>query len=469
MSNRNKTTKLVVTGVALLMALALGPTLAGLSSAAPVSPAATGSVSAEWAYGGQNGSSGTYSAPNATLSWSATVGIVVIFNATNTSAHTVELSAERTVSIVLSVTGTVTNNSTTYTAAYALDLLEVDSAHANISNDSSVMVGGNATPALGIDNASASVRDNLSESLVVSDAAVNPLLADYLNVSGAAQASVQFSPSLGLIPLNLTGISSWSSSATATPSASWSINYTWVQHLLGTTTNGSGKGGGGWNATGVVTLSGSAFTVGLPHFSDGKTRTAVVLEITGPVDLYDGFILIPSGFDFLGGGTHVWAGHSFGSATMHPEDLYVLGGRIGVRSLSAARAQFGATGSVALAVPETGAPQTSTSPSGQVTMQPESPSQAQAQADCLQHGCPAAGSWFSGLVAIGLIALVVGVIAAAGVFEWRSHSRRKTSSNLAGTSGRSGLSGASNGAAGSPSAGTPAQSPPSPGGPGSGP
>ncbi len=366
------------------------------------------------------------------------MGIVVIFNATNTSAHTVELSAERTVSIAISVTGTVTNNSTVYNAAYSLKLLEVDSAHANISNNSSVLVRGNATPALGIDNASASAQDNLSESLVVSDALVNPLVADYLNVSGSARASVQFSPYLGLVPLNLTGVSSWTSSAMATPSASWNVNYTWVQHLLGVTTNGSGKGGGGWNASGIITLAGSAFTVGMPHFSDSKTRTAIVLQITGPVDLYDGFILIPSGFDFLGGGTHVWDGHSFGSATMHPEDLYVLDGYVGVRSFTAARAQFGASGSVALAVPETKGPQTTTSPSGGVTMQPESPSQAQAQAACLQHGCPAAGSWFSGLVAVGLIALVVGVIAAAGVIEWRSHSRRKTSSNLAGTSAGAG-------------------------------
>ena len=467
MTNRHTRNRLLVTGVSLLVVFALGPALTGLASAAPAPTTATGAASAEWAYGGLNGSSGTYPAANGSYTWSASIGIVVIFNATNTSAHTVEISAERTIAVSLFISASVNNTSDTFD----LNELEVDTAHANLTNASTVYVGGTPTPALGIDNASARAEASITESLAISDALGTNLLTRHFNASGEAQASVQFAPSLGLIPLNLTGVSSWTSSATATPSAAWTVGYAWVQDLLGVPSNRSDSVSGHWDTTTTVSLTGSASTVGLPHFDDHRSRTAVVLLISGHVDLYDGFVLIPAGFDFFGGGSHIYDNYSIAAAALHPEVLYVSAGTIDARAFSSAGANFGesSSGSIGLAAAPAASPAAAPSPTGQVVAQPESPASAQAQAACLQYGCsPAPSSWFSGVVAVGLILLVVGVAGSVGVFEWRLRSRGRSPPTLAGMTGGSGSSGAPPGAAASPPVGAPAHRPPSPGGPGSG-
>ncbi len=471
--SRDSRNKLAVTGVALLMVLALGPALTGLASAAPAPATAPASASAEWAYGGLNGSNGTFNTSTGTITWSASFGIDVIFNATNTSAHTVELSAERTVGLTVSVSIKTTNLSATFN----LKAVEVDRAYANLTNASTVYVGGVPTPALGIDNASTSAHASLAESVAGSGiyGSVPVTASKYFNLSGQAGASVQFTPALGLIPLNLTGVTDWNSTANATPQAAWNVSYAWIQHVgtaLGVvTTNGSGASVGSWTKNTTVNLTGSAWTVGLPSFVDHKSRTGISLAITGPADLYDGFILIPHGFDFFGGATQSYDKDSFMAATLSTENLYVTGNHIGARSLSAARATFGTNGSagISLAVPESVTPATVPTPTANVLAQPESPSQAQSQAGCLQHGCNGTPApWFSGLVAVGLILLVVGVAGTVATIEWRSHSRRNSPPKLAGSTGGIGSAVTPPGAPGSPSAHPPGQSPPSPGGPGPG-
>ncbi|HLN51572.1 MAG TPA: hypothetical protein VK455_05910 [Thermoplasmata archaeon] len=473
MTSRHTRNKLAVTGVALLVVLALGPALTGLASAAPAPVTASASPSAEWAYGGLNGSNGTFNTSTGTITWSASFGIDLIFNATNTSAHTVELSAERTVGLTVSVSIVTTN----LTATFNFKAVEVDQAHANLTNLSTVYVGDVATPALGIDNASASAHASLAESVAGSGIykGVPVTASKYFNLSGQAGASVQFTPALGLIPLNLTGVTAWNSTANATPQAAWNVSYAWIQHVgttLGVvTTNGSGSSVGSWTKNTTVNLTGSAWTVDLPSFVDHQSRTGISLVISGPADLYDGFILIPHGFDFFGGATHTYDTDSLMAATLSTENLYVTGNHIGARSLSAARATFGTNGSagISLAVPESATPATVPSPNANVLAQPESPSQAQSQADCLQHGCNGTPApWFSGLVAVGLILLVVGVAGTVATIEWRSHSRRNSPPKLAGSTGGIGSAGTPPGAPGSPSAVPPGQSPPSPGGPGPG-
>ena len=134
-------------------------------------------------------------------------------------------------------------------ASYNYHGQEVDVAFANLTNQSVVYVNGQAVPALGIDNASASVSGSISEA--VSKTIHGLTSSASLDVTGIAQASTSFSPSLGLIPLNLTGIDQWNSTATGTPSASWNVSYTWTDKgFNGTSGSGSGSKAGSLSGTG---------------------------------------------------------------------------------------------------------------------------------------------------------------------------------------------------------------------------
>ena len=86
-------------------------------------------------------------------------------------------------------------------------------------------------------NINCSIAESISKTIAGHTASAS------LNVLGIGQASTSFSPSLGLIPLNLTGIEMWNSSATASPAASWVVSYSWAdQGFNGTTGFGSGTG-----------------------------------------------------------------------------------------------------------------------------------------------------------------------------------------------------------------------------------
>src|SRR5271170_2289936 len=143
---------LLVLGVTALLALAVGPALAGTASAAPVQPAFI-SPATQWAYGGQGSVTGTVTSGANTLTWNATFGWTVIYTATNTSASTVELEEQRTVGI--QVTSTLTGPNVTATYTYLGT--EVDTAFVNLTNESTVYVAGVPVAALGINNESVSV------------------------------------------------------------------------------------------------------------------------------------------------------------------------------------------------------------------------------------------------------------------------------------------------------------------------
>ncbi len=460
MTNRQDTSRLVATGVALLMVSALVPVLAGLASAAPGPATANGSATAAWAYGGDNSTHGTYTSPNGTVSWNASIEVVVLFNATNTTPGTTELSAERAVS--LSISASASNS--LYAASYSLSELEIDHAYANVTNDSTVYVSGSPVAALGIDNLSTSARESLAESLVISEAAGTLLESRYLNVSAAAQEQVLLSPALGLVPINLTGVTSWNSSADATPTASWNVNWSWYQYALGTSANASGNPSFSWTANTVVNLTGTARTVVPPAFTDHKPRVSIVLAISGPVRLYDGFILLPAGFDIFSNVAHVYDRDSFAAAQLQSEVLYVTEGPVTARSFSAANTNFEESASASTGIGTSGG---GSDPSGGVMAQPESPSTAQSQIGCLENGCAASPTgWLSGLVVVGLVGAVAAVVVSVGVIEWRARSRGKSPPKLAGSVGGNGSSGAPPGALGLPASAPPAPTPPGRGGPG---
>jgi hypothetical protein len=412
----------VAGSAALMVVVGLLVAFAGSASAAPVAPA--GSATVAWAYGGSNSSSGTVTIGHDTASWNVSVGVAVIFNATPTVANTTELEAQRTISVNIALSLSTSNSS----LAYSFQALEVDTAYANITNASLVDAGGIMVPALGIDNSSFHGTASLSEALVAHTNGTTE--SAYLNVSAAGKAMIEFAPALGLIPLNLTGISTWNSTANATPAASWNVSYNYALHgVNNTTASGSATKNGSWDASGPIDLNGQVYSVGLPLFRDHAPRLAIVLVVHGPADIYDGFIIVPHGFDLFGGGPQAYGNDSLSNVSISSDVLFLNKEHSRATSLTASELAVGGTkGSVPLLVSSRAA---SSAPAASnvgttVVAQPESVSAAQSQSHCMQFGCSSAGPWFSGLVAAavigGLIAAVAGTV---GVVEWRSYARRK--------------------------------------------
>ncbi|MCI4373084.1 MAG: hypothetical protein L3K02_05520 [Thermoplasmata archaeon] len=440
---------LLVTGIAILFSLALAPALTGAASAASPSvvPATT-----QWAYGGQGNSTGNLQVDASTITWNASFGWTVIFTATNTSNSTVQLEEQRTVGIDLTTTLSAPNIS----ASYTLHGTESDLAFVNLTDAATVYVNGTPVPAVGIDNESLHVAAAVDQAVQVTLHGHNH--GGWLNVSGSAQGVVSFTPALGLVPLNLSGVDMWNSSATSSPAASWNINYAWADlGWNGTTRSGSGAVNGSWNATGPVSLIGLKVAVSHP-FNDHKVRTAVILLVQGPVDAYDGYLLVPHDFDLFGGAAHPFDSVSLGSATIgsgHGETLYLSPGARGPL-VSDADSSYGATPGAAstLAQPTSGpSPAANSAPGGAVPGQPMTVAAAQAESACLTNGCPGTASAVSStLLGIAVIALaVVAVVGTVAVIEWRSYARRRTQKGLVGGYGESWTNGVPPAAAQPPS------------------
>ena len=435
-------------GIVVLLALAIVPAISGATSPAqpsgtaiaatttscPATGTQTGGLSSgpsdtQWAYGGQGWSNWSISFHNVTFSYNSTFGWTVVFTVvTNSTTGVTMLSELRTLGI------TVWANVTTpkFTAAYLYHAYEQDSAFANITNQSAVYVDGAPVPALGILNASVSACSAVNQALSVANATVTR--NGYLNVTGMAQASVSFSPSLGLIPLNLSGVEEWNSSSTATTAASWNVSYAYLE-LNGT--SGSGSRAGSLSGSYPVNLTGFKFEA-RHSFWDRKPRVGVFLVLQGPLDCYDGYILIPRAFDFFGTAVHGYDPFGFGSARISSENLYVSPGPGGL-AVTAADQSFGAvnTGINGFAQPYTlvASDAALNSPSATVQGQPMPVSEAKtlnhelATTPTMSPAQPLHGSTLLGssddllAVLVGTVAVVVvGVVATVA---WISSSRRR--------------------------------------------
>jgi hypothetical protein len=258
-----------------VLALALLPMVSSTASAASVGATSTGT--ATWAYGGHNSSSnGSVPLGKATLSWNDTAGVYLIYNATATGPNTTELTATRTVvvSVSLSLTSPLANWTYQYKAA------EDDRGFANVTNASATVQLSNGTTvaALGLLNASLLANVTVQASLV--GASGNHSVSDYLNVSGWANAHVGFSPTLGLIPLNLTGVTGWSSSSQASGNAAWNVSWSYQNHgWNGTSASHSGDFNGTWSAMTDVTLRGAVFGPSAV-WNDHRARTGIGLALS---------------------------------------------------------------------------------------------------------------------------------------------------------------------------------------------
>lgn len=431
---------LVLSSIAVVMALAVVPAFAGAASGSPAPISAAISPSNQWAYGGMGWSNNTLVSGGDTLTWNASFGWTVIFTATNTSANTVMIEEQRTVGIDL----TATFSSPTAQATYTYHGQEADVAFANLTNASTVYEGGVPVPALGIVNDSTQSAGSLAEAISVTNHGVTKTAS--LDVTGTAHTAAQFTPSLGLIPLDLVNSTMWNSTATVSPQATWNITYSWANNgFNGLTGSGTAYSNGTLSTTGTVNVTGYDVTrtYGIPTFPGPKPHDAVILIVQGPLGNYDGFVLVPRGFDLFGGGVHAYDSEALGSASISAETLYLNPGARGPE-VTAASTTFGAnTQSIsALADPTTGiAPAAASSPGATVVGAPMSVNQAEAENNCLTGGCSGSGT-ASAVIGTGVLVVVAGlavvaVVGTVAVVEWRSYARRRNRKDLVGGYGES--------------------------------
>ena len=404
---------LVLTGVAVLMTLAVVPTLAaGAASASPAPLTAADSPTNQWAYGGIGWSNGSVtSGTGQSMTWNASFGWTVIFTETSTGNHTVMVEEQRTVGIDL----TAQYSGLLYQATYTFQGHEHDTGFANLTNDSTVYVNGSPVPALGIDNDSTSINGSIAEAISVTHNGTTKTAS--LDVTGWAKTSASFTPALGLIPLNLTGATEWNSTSTINPSGSWNITWAWQNNGFGGSTgSGTQYSNGSVNTPGNVTLTGYDVTdtFHVPLFGDHVPRHAIVLIVSGPCGGYDAFVFVPRAFDLFGGGQHAYDSDALGSASISSQTLFVSQGSFGPQ-VSAGSTTFGAgTASVsAVGTPVTGAsPAAGGSPGSTVTGSPMSVAQAQAINNQLNN--PGSSSSAAPLFGVGAL-VVVGAVALAAI------------------------------------------------------
>ena len=429
---------LVLTSVAVLMTLAVVPALAGAANASPARISAGDAQSNQWAYGGVGWSNSTLIVGSDKLTWNASFGWTVVFTATNTSANTVQIEEQRTVGVDL----TATYSSPTELATYSFVAHEVDVAFANLTNASTVYENGAPVPALGLDNDSTAIAGSIAEAISVTEHGVTKSAS--LDVTGVAHSSAQFTPALGLVPLNLSGATEWNSTSFVHPAGSWNITYVWANNGFNGH-NGSGTlyANGTAGAAGNVSLTGFDVTktTGIPHFQDHTPRQAIILVIEGPLGNYDLFVLVPHDFDLFGGGAHPYDSESLGGATISAETLYMSAGARGPQ-VTAASTTFGSSTQAVstLGTPTTGnAPAATGAPGTTVNGGPMSVSQAQAEANCLTGGCAASSAAAIGTGALLVVAAlaVIAVVGTVAVIEWRSYARRRSRTGLVGGYGES--------------------------------
>ena len=428
-------------GAVLVMTLVV-PALSLPASASSAPLGATTALSApqQWAYGAQKWVNVSITLPNATYVEHAFFGWQVIYTMTNTSNTSYQLEAQRTMGAYFYADYCRPNCSApTVHGNVSLQGWESDVGFANLTTTANVTENGSAVPALGLVNASAQSSAHLAESFVVSGTGPqghSVSASGTLTVNGAAHMAVDFTPPLGLVPMNLTNGTHWNSTSAFTAQGGYSLAFNWTRTAItGATSSGNGSQSGSANANGTVAIHGA--DLGTVRLANGQTVPVIVLVTVGPFNALDGFVLLPGGYNLFGQGHHDWDGESAGLETVATGRLDVhLDAREHRLHVDAATSSYATDASgvtdvapssgVAAATPMAGP--TGSSPTD-VQAQPESVATAQQNAACLTGTCASSGSQRAmGALVIGLliasaIAVVVGTVAVVEYRRWAARRR----------------------------------------------
>ncbi|MCI4317697.1 MAG: hypothetical protein L3J96_04095, partial [Thermoplasmata archaeon] len=365
--------------------------LAVSAQAAPV-PTSTGAPQ-QWAYGAQKWVNVSAMLPNGTFTVHAFFGWDVILTATNTSSSTVAVEAVRTMGASYSAQFCNPNCVSAATMGnVSMSAVESDAGFVNMTGNATVFENGAATPALGIMNASAQSQGRVNESLQFHGmhGNVTRSVSAMLSVRGHAQASVSFSPALGLIPWNAQPNATWNSSSRFAAQGSWGIGWAAQRtNLLGRSLNVSGSPNGAVNASGRLSVAGQ--DLGNVTLSNGETVPAIVLALSGPFDDVDGVILVPHAFDLFGGVHHAYDASALAaqSATTSQVDFAIdtLHHRVQVVASTTVFASADQSLTTTAAAPALTPSASSTTAPSVLQGQPESITQAQQGSQCLSGAC----------------------------------------------------------------------------------
>lgn len=278
--------------------------------------------SASWAYGQMETVTvhPMYTASGWEYQGSFLLGFDVILNETNQTAgpNSFGLAVYQAEEVALSLEFCKPNcNAPSEYANLTMRAWETTYDWANFTTNGTVDENGIGVPAIGILNANSSIHANLTESTfaAVRETTSGPVIerSKYLTAALVSDASVSFSPELGLIPLNLLSVSpssaTWTSSSSYTALGSVRSTYYFVFHgpvvlnyTVGPTTTSET-----FTPSGNVSLTGSfASPSGVPFKSIG-TVPAVQLTVVGPFTVREGIILIPQAADLFGVLTQPWS------------------------------------------------------------------------------------------------------------------------------------------------------------------
>lgn len=335
---------------ALVSALALAilivvPTAAAALNGSPARSPALAVVSSDsWAFGTERWFNLTQATPMGTHTVQAWMSWYTINNRTNVSADVTAWTIERTVASSFSSTYCSPDCTT---PTLKVDLNHTAYEHAtgfvNMTRAAVVYENGTGVAAFGLLNASASADARLTSHATVWVTTAQGVrnVSESFAAYGSANASLAFTPALGLIPISLSAGVSWNATSAYVGGGDWSAvwNYT-KTNASGSTITASGSPSGSLNVTGNLSVEGAV--VATHVLPNGTVLPAISLEFSGDFGALDGLILLPHAFDFFGYGPRSWDGYRLGFAHMETTRLAIefQGGSTSLR-LRAATSDFG--------------------------------------------------------------------------------------------------------------------------------
>jgi len=421
-----------------LLVFVPAPALAASSTAA----SATSASVASWSYGVLKT---VHVGPDTTSNgWvyegNATLGYTVTIWENSTSATTFELTVYRTIGLAYALRFCdIACGAPVQWANETFRAYETTATFANFTDQGTVTENGNDVSAIALENTTSFLHANVTESTDVFLPSIGergPHIG-YLGANLLARSAVTFTPALGLIPDQLVPGSTWNASSqfTATGSASWRYYYA-LHRPLGNEIIGPVTGSLLLTANGNVSVQG-AYPTGTGFQYGGSTYPAVVLVVTGPFDVREGIIFVPSAADIFGSTAQPWDANATGSATVQMSTLDIALStnaepRIIASSWKFSTAAANAASSTAVESGASGVTPAASSASpvasGVVQGEPETSSTPANTQNCLTSGtdCPSlAGSSpraFLGLIAVGGAVATVAVLVAVGVVARRRQS-----------------------------------------------
>ncbi len=388
-----------------------------------------------WAYGANHTVSATGTAADGNTSYSlhAYYGWNTVLTQTNGTQGSFEIEVNRTMGASLYVEYCRPDCSSPTRSLNLTDhVWESVVGFANMTRSGVVYTHGAPIPGIALENSSLSQRGNLTETATAMAHTLRGKVtaSESLWVATQARTTVSFQPSLGLLPLDA-NVTQWNSTSTYTASGSWSVVSTFAfDSFFGTRTSSSQTYPGSFSGSqGTVSVNGTY--LGPKVLTNGLSTSEFELQIAGPFTAWEGFILVPNAADLLAPSPEPWQSDAVGSQFALTQEIDVAGsagpGHLPIVA-SATRYQPGATDSGSLSL-ESGvmAAVGSTQPGGSSSIapmdgpaaltiqgEPESPSAARANSDCLIDQCGTAGGSLlpRGILAIAVLVVVAAVVAA---------------------------------------------------------